>query len=43
MQGKVMENNQLEPDILVNNSPESVAKGEDEQLKRAVQVLLTAQ
>lgn len=43
MQGNVMENNQLEPDILVNNSPESVAKGEDEQLKRAVQALLTGQ
>jgi tricorn protease len=42
MQGNVMENNQLEPDILVINSPESIAKGEDKQLKLAVESLLSA-
>jgi C-terminal processing protease CtpA/Prc len=40
MQGNVMENNQLEPDILINNLPEEVAKGDDPQLKRAVEELL---
>ncbi len=40
MQGNVMENNQLEPDILINNLPEDVMKGEDPQLKRAVEELL---
>jgi C-terminal processing protease CtpA/Prc len=40
MQGNVMENNQLEPDILINNLPEDVIKGEDPQLKRAVEELL---
>ncbi|TDF34971.1 hypothetical protein EYS14_21565 [Alteromonadaceae bacterium M269] len=40
MQGNVMENNQLEPDILINNLPEEVSKGEDPQLKRAVEELL---
>ena len=40
MQGNVMENNQLEPDILINNLPEEVTKGEDPQLKRAVEELL---
>lgn len=38
--GSYMENKQLEPDIKVENSKESVANGEDEQLRRAVKVLL---
>ena len=40
MDGKVMENNQLEPDIEVYNTPESLLKGDDLQLKRAVEELL---
>ena len=39
-QGKYLENQQLEPDHLVNNDPESVAKGKDLQLEKAVEVLL---
>lgn len=39
-EGYYMENTQLEPDILVYNSPESVARGEDDQLKAAVELLL---
>ena len=38
--GVYLENCQLEPDILVLNSPESIVKGEDSQLKRAVEELL---
>jgi len=38
--GSFMENKQLEPDIKVENRKEAVAQGEDEQLKRAVQLLL---
>ena len=38
--GYYMENTQLEPDVLVYNSPESVARGEDDQLKAAVELLL---
>lgn len=38
--GTYMENDQLEPDIQVENSKGSVAKGEDAQLKRAVEALL---
>jgi len=39
-QGKYLENQQLEPDHRVNNDPESVAKGKDLQLEKAVEVLL---
>ena len=39
-EGYYMENTQLEPDVLVYNSPESVARGEDEQLRAAVELLL---
>jgi len=39
-QGKYLENQQLEPDHKVNNDPESVAKGKDLQLEKAVEVLL---
>ncbi len=38
--GTFMENDQLEPDVKVENKKEDVAKGEDEQLKRAVELLL---
>lgn len=38
--GSYMENAQLEPDIKVENTKESMAKGEDTQLKRAVEHLL---
>ena len=34
------ENSQLEPDIKVANSPETIVKGEDTQLKVAVEELL---
>jgi C-terminal processing protease CtpA/Prc len=40
MQGVVMENNQLEPDIEVYNTPESLLSNDDLQLKRAVEELL---
>jgi len=39
-EGKYLENLQLDPDVLVFNTPESVANGEDRQLAKAVQVLL---
>ncbi|MCG8475119.1 MAG: S41 family peptidase [Cytophagales bacterium] len=39
-EGNFYENNQLEPDIRVFNDPESVAKGQDKQLERAVQEML---
>ena len=35
-----LENSQLEPDIKVANSPETIVKGEDTQLKVAVEELL---
>lgn len=38
--GSYLENTQLEPDILILNSPESIVKGEDTQLKTAVDELL---
>ncbi|MDP4198105.1 MAG: S41 family peptidase [Bacteroidota bacterium] len=40
MQGKYLEGQELEPDYLVNNDPESVAKGRDLQLEKAVEVLM---
>jgi C-terminal processing protease CtpA/Prc len=40
MQGVVMENNQLEPDIEIYNTPESLLGADDLQLKRAVEELL---
>jgi tricorn protease len=39
-QGNWLENTQLEPDVKVRNTPEKLAKGEDEQLEAAVQQLL---
>ncbi len=38
--GKYLENLELQPDVEVYNTPESVAKGEDRQLATAVRVLL---
>ena len=38
--GSYLENKQLEPDILVLNAPETIVKGEDTQLRRAVEELL---
>lgn len=38
--GSYLENNQLEPDVKVANSPETVIKGEDTQLRTAVEELL---
>ena len=38
--GSYLENSQLEPDIKVANSPETVVKGEDTQLKAALDELL---
>lgn len=35
-----MENGPAVPDVLINNEPDSKAKGEDPQLKKAVEVLL---
>ena len=38
--GRYLENLQLEPDIVVYNDPESVARGEDKQLEAAVAEML---
>ena len=38
--GSYLENSQLEPDILILNNPETIVKGEDTQLKVAVDELL---
>ncbi|MEG1563278.1 MAG: S41 family peptidase [Bacteroides sp.] len=38
--GSYLENSQLEPDVEVANSPQSIVKGEDTQLKAAVEELL---
>lgn len=38
--GQVLENLQLEPDYIVPNRYETVAKGRDEQLEKAVEVLM---
>ena len=39
-EGGFLENSQLEPDILVENTPETIVKGVDLQLKAAVESLL---
>ena len=39
-EGNYLENTQLEPDIYVLNTPETLAKGEDTQLRVAVETLL---
>ena len=38
--GSYLENTQLEPDILIYNTPEQIVSGEDAQLKAAVEELL---
>ena len=38
--GTYLENSQLEPDVVVANTPELVVCGRDEQLERAVKTLL---
>ena len=38
--GTYLENSQLEPDVYVLNAPETIVKGEDTQLKAAVDELL---
>ncbi|RNI29842.1 peptidase S41 [Rufibacter immobilis] len=38
--GKFLENTQLEPDYLIANDPALVAQGRDQQLEKAVEVLL---
>ncbi len=38
--GSYLENTQLEPDVKVANSPDTIVKGEDTQLKTAVEELL---
>jgi C-terminal processing protease CtpA/Prc len=38
--GKYLENQQLEPDFKVDNRPETVVLGRDEQLEKAVEVLM---
>ncbi len=40
MQGNYLENQELQPDIELYNTPESQLKGEDMQLKRAVEEML---
>lgn len=39
-EGNYLENTQLEPDVKVANSPETIVTGEDAQLREAVNVLL---
>ena len=38
--GSYLENTQLEPDVLIDNNPSTVVKGEDVQLRTAVETLL---
>ncbi|MDE6085956.1 MAG: hypothetical protein K2G40_06105, partial [Muribaculaceae bacterium] len=38
--GSYLENSQLEPDVLIDNNPSTVVKGEDVQLRTAVETLL---
>lgn len=39
--GNFLENQELQPDILVNNEPEALQKGQDQQIEAAVQHLLS--
>lgn len=39
-QGRYLENMQLEPDVKINNDPNSSTKGEDKQIKAAVETLM---
>ena len=38
--GEYLENNQIEPDHLVKNDPQSTASGQDKQIEKAVEVML---
>jgi len=38
--GKYLENQELTPDFIVENKPEKVSIGTDEQLEKAVEILL---
>ena len=40
MRGNYLENQELEPDVLILNDPASQLKGEDKQLEKAVNILL---
>ena len=40
MQGQYLENNQIEPDHLMKNDPQSSAAGRDKQIEKAVSVML---
>lgn len=40
MNGKYIENQELQPDVLVNNDPNSMTEGRDLQIEKAVEVLL---
>ena len=40
MDGKYYENNQCEPDYPIANDYQTLLKGEDAQLKKAVEILL---
>ena len=40
MKGKYLENNQVEPDIKIENEPSDQLKGNDAQLKAAVELML---
>ena len=38
--GSVLENQQLEPDVKVENTPEGIVAGEDAQIRAAVEEIL---
>ena len=38
--GEYLENNQIEPDHLVKNDPQSTSSGQDKQIEKAVEVML---
>ena len=40
MNGKPLENKQLDPDIEINNTPEQMLNGDDQQLKQAIDLML---
>ncbi|WP_166638581.1 hypothetical protein [Maribacter spongiicola] len=38
--GKWMEKNEINPEIIIKNQPEVIAKGVDEQLEKSIEVLM---
>jgi C-terminal processing protease CtpA/Prc len=40
MEGNYAENTQLEPDVKVKNMPSVIGKGKDQQIEKAVEVLM---